>query len=62
MSGWLNGIVKAVHSGDCVTIMGKTDKGPPPEKVLQRTADNRFFFYPQLKAVLWFLHPKNIEK
>lgn len=33
MSGWLNGIVKAVHSGDCITIMGKTASGPPPEKV-----------------------------
>eukprot|EP00238_Polyblepharides_amylifera_P007388 CAMPEP_0196585856 /NCGR_PEP_ID=MMETSP1081-20130531/52270_1 /TAXON_ID=36882 /ORGANISM="Pyramimonas amylifera, Strain CCMP720" /LENGTH=945 /DNA_ID=CAMNT_0041907545 /DNA_START=120 /DNA_END=2957 /DNA_ORIENTATION=- len=34
MSGWLNGVVKAVHSGDCVTIMGRATNGPPPEKVL----------------------------
>ena len=31
---WLNGMVKAVHSGDCLTIMSKVAHGPPPEKVV----------------------------
>jgi hypothetical protein len=31
---WHNGIVKAVHSGDCLTIMSKVANGPPPEKVV----------------------------
>mmetsp|Transcript_31827 Transcript_31827/g.38496 ORF Transcript_31827/g.38496 Transcript_31827/m.38496 type:complete len:905 (-) Transcript_31827:461-3175(-) len=34
MSGWLSGVVKAVTSGDCLVIMGKTAAGPPPEKTL----------------------------
>eukprot|EP00959_Pyramimonas_sp_CCMP1952_P102407 2142220-Pyramimonas_sp.AAC.1 len=34
MSGWLNGVVKAVHSGDCITVMSKATQGPPPEKTL----------------------------
>ena len=34
MSGWLNGVVKAVHSGDCLTVMSKATNGPPPEKTL----------------------------
>jgi len=34
MSGWLSGVVKAVNSGDCLTVMSQATKGPPPEKVI----------------------------
>eukprot|EP00232_Nephroselmis_pyriformis_P005379 CAMPEP_0182905222 /NCGR_PEP_ID=MMETSP0034_2-20130328/32774_1 /TAXON_ID=156128 /ORGANISM="Nephroselmis pyriformis, Strain CCMP717" /LENGTH=257 /DNA_ID=CAMNT_0025040587 /DNA_START=49 /DNA_END=819 /DNA_ORIENTATION=+ len=30
--GWLRGVVKAVNSGDRLTIMGVVKSGPPPEK------------------------------
>ena len=32
MSGWLNGVVKSISSGDRLCIVGKVRSGPPPEK------------------------------
>jgi len=33
-TGWLQGRVKAVTSGDCLVIVGNVKAGPPPEKTI----------------------------